>query len=365
MFTFSLLPAPCFIFPFMLIQDLFIAYYDARQNKRNTINALQFEYDYERELFKLYKEIKERRYIPQKSICFINYYPVKREIFAADFRDRVVHHFIYNHIYNIFERTFIHDAYSCRQEKGTLFGIKRLDKFIRSCSQNYKKDCYILKLDISGYFMNIDKMILYRKVETILAEYKKHIQGTSLDMLLYLIRNVIFDDPTKQCHIKGSKKEWQGLPRDKSLFYSGENKGLPIGNLTSQLFSNVYLNDFDYYMKYDLGCRYYGRYVDDFFVVSYDKEFLKEVIQKAGEYLWENCFLRLHPNKIYLQHFSKGVDFLGAYIKPGRIYIKNKTKGNLYKVIHEWNKKFRGGVSINRAKKRQSLLSPGSIPIWG
>jgi hypothetical protein len=345
------LPRPIY----MRIEDLFQAYYDARKNKRNTVNALKFEYDYEQELFKLYREIKEKRYTLKRSICFINNYPVKREIFAADFRDRVVHHLIYNYIYHIFERIFIHDSYSCREGRGTLFGIKRLDKFIRSCSRNYSRDCYILKLDIAGYFMNMDKMLLYRKTESVLAGYKNSLQKINLELLLYLIRKVIFDDPTCGCYIKGNKNKWNGLPRDKSLFCSGKNKGLPIGNLTSQLFSNVYLNDFDHFMKYKLGCRYYGRYVDDFFAVSRDKEFLKKIKKKAEDYLREKCFLHIHKNKVYLQHFTKGVDFLGAYVKPYRIYIKNKIKGNFYKVIRNWNTRMSSPVSPSKGDKPVAL----------
>jgi len=133
--------------------DLFQAYFDARKNKRNTINALAFEKHLEANLFALTNEIIEHKYTPKPSICFVVDKPVKREIFAADFRDRVVHHFIYNYVSLIFEKTFINDSYSCRKGKGTHYGIKRIDHFIRSCSQNYSKDCYILKLDIKGYFM--------------------------------------------------------------------------------------------------------------------------------------------------------------------------------------------------------------------
>ena len=139
-----------------LLKDLFYAYYDARKNKRNTINQLKFELDFESSLINLSEEITARNYSPQRSICFMVHRPVKREIFAADFRDRVVHHLIYNYIAPVFEKTFINDAYSCRVGKGTHYGIKRIDHFIRSCSQNYQHDCYILKLDIKGYFTPLD-----------------------------------------------------------------------------------------------------------------------------------------------------------------------------------------------------------------
>ena len=151
-----------------LLEDLLQAYYDARKHKRNTINQLRFEYNQEHEIVSLCDEILEKRYEIRPSICFIVEKPVKREIFAADFRDRVVHHLVYNYINPIFEKSFIDDSYSCRKNRGTLYGIKRVEHFIKECSDNYKKDCYILKLDISGYFMNINKEILFEKIRVLL-----------------------------------------------------------------------------------------------------------------------------------------------------------------------------------------------------
>jgi len=319
-----------------LLYDLFRAHYNARKNKRNTINALAFEIDYERKLFELYEEIKSGKYNISRSICFVSFTPVQREIFAGDFRDRIVHHLIYNYISPFFERLFIHDSYSCRIGKGTSYGIKRLNHFIRSCSCNYMQDCYILKLDIKGYFMAIDRSILYQKVKKTLEHFRK-MADFDINLVSYLIHKIIFHDPTKNCTIKGRRENWKGLPKSKSLFFAGENKGLPIGNLTSQLFGNVYLNDFDHFIKYNLGCKYYARYVDDFAIVHPDKEYLKSIIPILREYLQFNLFLELHPKKIYLQHFSKGVNFLGTAIKPYRIYIRNRTKGNFYKKIQYWN----------------------------
>ena len=130
-----------------LLYDLFQAYYDARRNKRSTINASAFEADYETKLFELYKDIKNRKYKISPSICFISFNPIQREVFAADFRDRIIHHLIYNYISSFFERLFINDSYSCRVNKGTSYGIRRLDYFIRSCSENYKKDFSKIFLD--------------------------------------------------------------------------------------------------------------------------------------------------------------------------------------------------------------------------
>jgi len=343
-----------------LLYDLFQAYYDARKNKRNTINALNFEIDYERKLFELYEEIKNRRYEIGPSICFVIFKPVQREVFAADFRDRIVHHLIYNYISPLFERLFIFDSYSCREGKGTSCGIKRVDHFIRSCSQNYSRDCYILKIDIKGYFMSMDRPILYQKIEKAL----KRFNGTAnfdLNLILWLIRKVIFNDPTQNCVIRGRKENWQGLPKTKSLFFARENRGLPIGNLTSQLFGNVYLNDFDHFVKHRLGMKYYGRYVDDIVIAHEDKEYLKSIIPILREYLQNQLSLELHPDKVYLQYFSRGVNFLGTVIKPYRIYIQNRVKGNFYRKIRYWNNFLsRKGHQLTGADAKQFLSSINS-----
>jgi len=340
-----------------LLYDLFRAYYDARKNKRSTINALAFEIDYERKLLELYEEIKNGKYEINPSICFVIFRPVQREVFAADFRDRIVHHLIYNYISPFFERLFIYDSYSCRVGKGTSCGIKRLNHFIRSCSRNYSQDCYILKLDIKGYFMSMDRSILYQKVEKTLCRFGNAV-NFDIDLVLWLIRKVVFHDPTKNCFIKGKKDNWKGLPKDKSLFFAGENKGLPIGNLTSQLFGNVYLNDFDHFIKCRLGIKYYGRYVDDIVIIHQDKEFLKSIIPLLKEYLQSCLTLELHPKKIYLQHFSKGVNFLGTIIKPYRIYIRNRIKGNFYWKVQYWNNFL--VRRLNKEALRQFLSSMNS-----
>jgi len=321
-----------------LLTDLFKAYFDARRNKRNSLNQLQFELHYESNLIELYYQILNRTYTIKPSIAFIIRDPVQREIFAADFRDRVVHHLIYNYISPIFERVFINDAYSCRTGKGTSYGIERVQHFIRSCSQNYTRESYILKLDIKGYFMAINKQILFEKVKNTLTKFRCENMAFDFDTVMYLIEKVIFNNPIEGCIIKGKRSDWAGLPASKSLFQSAAGCGLPIGNLTSQLFSNVYLSEFDHYIKCQLQCKYYGRYVDDFVLVSTEKEFLTSAIPQIADFLMTNLQLTLHPKKIYLQQVSKGIKFLGIIIKPHRTYIANRTKGNFYKTIQQWNK---------------------------
>lgn len=319
-----------------LLTDLFAAYYLARKNKRNTINQLRFELDHEHHLLDLYDEIVQRRYRPKKGICFMVHKPVKREIFAADFRDRVIHHLIYNYIAPLFEKSFINDSYSCRKGKGTHYAIKRMDHFIRSCSHNYSTDCYILKLDIKGYFMSMDRKLLFETVKSRLFKHKNALDF-DLPMVMYLLEQIMFNDPVSNCFVKGKRSDWQGLPRSKSLFHAPPGKGLPIGNLTSQLFGNVYLNAFDHYIKRELGIKYYGRYVDDFVLIHKDKHFLMGLIPEIADFLSGQLQLQLHPGKIYLQHYSKGLPYLGTVIKPHRIYVARRIKGNLYQAIEKHN----------------------------
>ncbi|MBI5219432.1 MAG: hypothetical protein HY958_10930 [Bacteroidia bacterium] len=327
-----------------LLYDLFQAYYDARKNKRNTINALKFEQYFESNLFALHEEIINRTYEPKPSICFVVNKPIKREIFAADFRDRVIHHLLFNYISPVFEKTFINDSYSCRTGKGTHYGIQRIDRFIRSCSQNYTKDCYILKLDIKGYFMAMNKNLLYKMLTEHIRKVKNQIQF-DIPFVFYLLEKTIFNDPKIGCIVKGQTHDWEGLPPTKSLFHAKKNCGLPIGNLTSQLFGNIYMNPFDHFVKRDLKIKYYGRYVDDFVLIHNDKEYLNSIIPTLYNFLLvplsgvegSGLQLKLHPEKIYFQHYSKGVQFLGALIKPNRIYIAQRTKGNFYAAIEKQN----------------------------
>jgi len=173
-------------------------------------------------------------------------------------------------------------------------------------------------------------------VKQVLFSKLNHIEF-DLSLLLGLIEKTIFNDPTKNCVVKGKKCAWKNLPKDKSLFTTQQNCGLPIGNLTSQLFGNIYLNALDHFVKRNLKIKNYGRYVDDFILVHKDQEYLKSLIPIIRDYLSKELMLTLHERKIYLQHYSKGVKYLGAVIKPHRIYVANRTKGNFYESIQKQN----------------------------
>lgn len=168
------------------------------KNKRNSKAQLQFEINLEENLFALCADLCDQTYTPLPSDCFIVNHPVKREVFASQFRDRVVHHLLYNYIAPIFEKTFIRDSYSCRKGKGTLFGIERFEHHIRSCTNNYACTAYILKLDVQGYFMNINKGKLY---DIITVRLDKHWSMNGVDVetpachpgfIDFLLRSVIY-----------------------------------------------------------------------------------------------------------------------------------------------------------------------------
>ncbi len=280
------------------LEDVIEAYYDCRKTKRNTVNALSFEWDYEHNCIELWKEINAHRYKPRRSIAFVVEYPVKREIFAADFRDRIVHHIIARRIYPLLEQQFITDSYSTQKGKGTLFGIQRIANHIKDCSENYSQDCYIMKLDIQVFFMSISKQLLYTCITRFLQE---RYHGNDLPLLMYLLKQTIFNRPEKNCIRKVPRKCWRGLPVSKSLFGTDGSVGLPIGNLTSQLLALLFLDELDHLVIEEWDIPHYGRYVDDMVLVHPSKEHLLAVRDKMQGWLQSKGLL-LHPKKMYLQY---------------------------------------------------------------
>lgn len=309
----------------VLLADLIVAYHDARRHKRVRIYQTRFEMNQESELVKLRDELFERRYKPLPSTCFIIHDPKMREVFAAEFRDRIVHHLFYNYTHTLFERTFIADSYSCIEGRGTHYGIARLKKHIRSCSQSWTKPCYVLKLDIKGYFMSIKRTWLLDICRNILKKQQRKVCGIDWEIVDYLLESICLLNPVENCRVLGDRNEWKLLPKEKSLFYSKPGFGLPIGNLSSQLFSNVYLGVLDNFMKRELKCRRYGRYVDDAYVVASYKEELYDIVPKVRTFLSDALELELNEKKVRVVDAYKGVEFLGAYIKPYRIYPSTKT----------------------------------------
>lgn len=303
-----------------LLSDLIVAYRDARRHKRGRTYQTNFEMNQERELVQLRDELSERCYKARPSSCFIIHEPKMREVFAAEFRDRVVHHLFYNYTHELFERTFISDSYSCIEGRGTHYGVNRLRKHILSCSKNWSKPCYVLKLDIKGYFMGINRALLLKRCREILKKQRGKVRDLDWDLIDYLLESICLLNPIENCRVLGDRNEWGKLPKEKSLFYSKSGCGLPIGNLSSQLFSNVYLGVLDDFMKRDLKCQRYGRYVDDMFVVSSSKEELYSIVPKVRSFLRKKLELEINEAKVRVVDAYKGVEFLGAFVKPYRTY---------------------------------------------
>lgn len=330
-----------------LLKDLFKAYYDTRKTKRNTITQLTFELDYEHSLSNLCDKLLSRTYIPSPSICFITDEPVKREIFASPFLHRVVCRLLYNYINPIFESKMIYDSYSCRKGKGVWKGVERMEHNIRSVTDNWKKNAWVLSADLQGYFMSINKDILYclicDKLNKIWNKSSNIFKGKLLrdvldvDLINYLLKTIIFRDPTNDSMAIGSALDWEGLPSSKTLWTREKRVGLAIGDITSQLFSNIYLNEFDQYVKRELKCHWYGRYVDDFYILSPSKTFLKERLPSISTFLEQKLSLKLHPHKVKIHEVSKGVRFVGAFFLPHRIYASKSSVARFRKRVHSIN----------------------------
>lgn len=325
-----------------LYNDLFIAYHKAIVHKSDKRCVQECEKRLDTIIHQLTDELYERRYHPRPSSCFIVKHPKKREVFAADFIDRIIHHYIFMKTHVLFERTFIHDTYSCIEKRGTHYGIQRLRHHIESCSENYTRPCYVLKMDLKGYFMHIDRLLLANIVDKTLDHMAiRSSDGAGLrweekidiGFMKYLCREVIMSDPTEGCIIHGDRSDWDGLPDSKCMFLVPKGYGLPIGNFTSQLFSNVFLNQLDQFVKRTLRCKHYGRYVDDYFLVSTDRHELRRWAKEIDKYLYDELHISINKGKTQVCDARHGVEFLGAYIKPWRIYISNQSLRRMHRQI--------------------------------
>ncbi len=314
-------------------EDILTAYNDCRKNKRNSASTIEFECDYESNCVSLYEEINNRTYHPTKSIAFIVTKPRRREIFAANFRDRVVHHLIDIKIRPLLENVFIEKTCNNRIGKGTFACTQYIRNDIIEVSRNYTEDCWICKMDMQSFFMSIRKSLL---VERIVSFIDINYCGDDKEDIKWLIGIVLMDNPENNCVLKSPSSEWNKLSKNKSLFWVDDDLGLPIGNLISQLMANFYLNEFDHYVVEELGFTHYGRYVDDFYIIDTDRSRILESIPLIRSRL-NKIGITLHPNKFYFQHFSKGVELVGSVIKPGRTYIHNRTVNNAMRAVKKFN----------------------------
>lgn len=319
-----------------LLQELFEAYHKARiGGKRKTTDEHSFEVNDIDNIVNLKNTILARRYKPSRGVAFIIHDPVTREVFAAPFIDRVVHHFLFKFTNTWWEPRLWRGSYSCRLGKGTLYGIQDLQRNMRRATENGTKNAYVLKRDLRGYFMSLERTRLFERV--LWGLDRQFIKPSQLSRTIkYLWKEVIFDDPCQGVTIRGRRSDWDGLPPEKSLFNQPKGRGIVIGNLTSQLLSNIYLDQLDRFVVYNLGLKNYGRYVDDFYVVIRAEE-LKGALSKMDEarQFLNKLGLSMHPKKQYNLRASDGVDFLGAKVYWDHILPGERISENFARSLYE------------------------------
>ncbi len=289
-------------------ENLWRQYRICRRNKRNTINQLRFELDAEAQLLTLQHELRDHTYQPGQSICFVTDGPKPREVFAADFRDRIVHHVLVSRLEAVVEPAFIHDSYACRKGKGVLAASDRLMVFLRRATANGQRRAWALKLDVASFFPSIDKQTLYHIIARRVRDPE----------LRWLTRIILFHDPTTDYRFKRGPGHTPSptsgqypIPEQKSLFGKQNECGLPIGNLTSQFWANVYLNELDQFVKRTLRCRYYVRYVDDLILLDTSPETLRYWREAIAAFLDKRLKLRLRERHAEPELARHGIDFVG------------------------------------------------------
>lgn len=297
------------------LQEVFDSYFECRKGKRNTHNASEFEENLETNLISLYRDLNDGTYSPGRSICFVVTHPNLREIWAADFRDRIVQTLFYQRYQKTFHSRFIFDSFACIPEKGTLRAAKRLDKHIRSYTENYQIERWFLKADIANFFVAIDKDILFSLVA------KRVEPGFWTDLL----RTLLYNDPRDNFIYRGDPRLLKCVPKRKSLAQAANNVGLPVGNLTSQFFANIYLNELDQFCKRELKVKHYLRYVDDFIILGESPFYLNGMHHEIGTFLREKLHLSLHSNKKQINKTEVGINFVGFVVKHHRMFLRRGT----------------------------------------
>lgn len=308
-------------------ENLFILWDKFKKGKRDKPDVAKFEFNLEQNIFKLHRELRNKTYKHSSYTGFYIRDPKVRHIHKAIVRDRIVHHAIFRILNMVFEPTFISASFSCRIGKGNHKGVFVLENMARKVSKNYTKPCFALKCDVKKFFDSIDHNILLEILRRRICDKDA----------MWLIQEIIYSFSSS--HI--------------DLFH---RRGVPIGNLTSQLFANVYMNEFDQFMKHDLKIKYYLRYTDDFIVLSgTDKEF-GNLLQKIEQFLKEKLSLKLHPHKVEVRKLHQGIDFLGYVIRPYHKLPRAKTRRRLVRKLHYRTIEFQEG-KIEEITIKQALHS--------
>jgi len=303
-------------------QNLHLAYLKARKCKRYRNEILKFSYNLESNLSNLQKQLLDQTYKHGSYREFIIHDLKKRQIKAPCFRDRVVHHALCNVIEPIFDKGFIYSSFACRKEKGTHKAIKRLKRFIKSAETKSFSDLYCLQCDISKYFDSINQSILFSLIEQKISDKK----------VLWLIKKIL----------NSSHREI--------------NTGIPIGNLTSQLFANIYLDELDKFIKHKFRIKYYIRYMDDFLILDHNKKKIHQIKEEIQEFLQNKLKLKLHPKKANVYPIKHSVNFLGYKIFKNYMLLRKNTVKRFIKRIRSYQKKLMKKL-INKRKFNNFLSS--------
>ncbi len=285
-------------------ENLLLAWREFLKGKRAKKDVQEFQVRLMDHIIFLNKNLTNMNYIHGGYHAFNISDPKPRNIHKASVRDRLLHHAIYRTLYPFFDKKFINDSYSCRKFKGTHRATRRFKSFTFKVSKNNTKNMWVLKCDIKKFFASIDQEILFK----ILYRQIKD------EDIIWLIKQVV------------------------TSFNTLPGRGLPLGNLTSQLLVNVYMNEFDQYVKNDLRIKYYIRYADDFVIMNNEKEYLQETLEKIKEFLRDKLKLSLHPDKVSIANINSGVDFLGWVHFFDHKVLRTTTKNRMYKRIKN-NKK--------------------------
>ena len=309
------------------IPNIFISWNEFKQDKRKKQDVQEFEFNLEQNLFDLCRELKSKEYIHRPYTGFYIYDPKVRHVHKASVRDRVLHHAVFRILNPIFDQTFIANSFSCRVGKGTHKGVLAIEKMIRAESKNFTRPCFVLKCDVKKFFASIDHQIL-------LSILRRKIKDENT---IWLLEKIIASFNTEQASFL-------------------THRGLPIGNLTSQLFANVYMNELDQFIKHKLKVRHYARYTDDFVIISTDKIYLRNILDSISNFLSQNLKLSLHPEKVSIRACHQGIDFLGYVAFPYHRLVRSKTKRRVFRKLKERIAQYRNG-SISEKSLSQSLQS--------
>ena len=314
-------------------EELYSCYQLCLKNKKRKSGTYNFvNADLCLNLYELLQEINSRRYVPSPSNCYVVTDPAYREIFAAQFKDRIVQHFYMRELGNILNKELVIGCSSCIKKRGTSYALKLLKDYVRNETKNGKEDCYFLKIDLSGYFMSIKREIVCNKFITLINEKYK---GKYKELLLYLTPIIFLNNPAESCKYKCREELRKKVP-DRRKMKKDSEYGMAIGNLTSQAGSNLNLNEFDHYVVEKIKLKNYIRYVDDIVIISKNKEELRNALPMIITKLSETE-QTISKKKTKIDTVYHGVPFLGKVTYPYEGYQK-PSKQVIIRTIQKANK---------------------------